>query len=130
MTLETYIEELKKDTIVNELNLKEKALSLPALKAKWVSRLIQHKNEFNRLSTKKKRLIRDSIPQVKENLPVKLSDNYIKSKAEELTSVSSISDKIQEEEKLIDFLERVEKIMSSMTYDLGNIVKVVQLETL
>lgn len=130
MTLDSYIEELKADTIVNELNLKEKSLSLPALKAKWVSRIILHKNKLNNLQRTKKKLLKDTIPQVKDKLPVKLSENYIKEKAEDIVSVSNISEEIDREEKIIDFLEKVEKIMSSMTYDIGNIVKVVQLETL
>jgi len=130
VTLDSYIEELKIDTIVNELNLKEKSLSLPALKAKWVSIIISHRNKLNTLQRTKKKLLKDTIPQVKDKLPVKLSENYIKEKAEDVVSISNISEEIDREEKIIDFLEKVEKIMSSMTYDIGNIVKVVQLETL
>lgn len=130
MTLDLYIEELKKDTAVNELNLKEKSLSLPALKAKWVSRIILHKNTLNSLNKTKKRILKDTIPQVREKLPVKLSDNYIKEQAEDIVSISDITAEIDREEKIIDFLEKVEKIMTSMTYDIGNIIKVVQLETL
>jgi hypothetical protein len=125
-----YIEELKKDTIVNEINLKEKALSLPAIKAKWVARLINHKNNLNTLEKRKKNIIRDALPRVKESLPVKLSDNFIKEKAEETTEVISIVKDIDEEKMIIDFLERTEKVISSMSYDMSNIIKIVQLETL
>ena len=130
MTLDSYIEELKNDTVVNELTLKEKSLCLPALKAKWVSRLINHKNKLRLLQKTKKKILTDTIPAVREKLPVKLSENYIKEKAEDTISVSTITEDIRKEEEIIDFLEKVEKIMSSMTYDLGNIIKVVQLETL
>lgn len=125
-----YIEELKKDTIVNEINLKEKALSLPAIKAKWVARIINHKNNLNILEKRKKNIIRDALPRVKESLPVKLSDNFIKEKAEETTEVISVVKDIDEEKMIIDFLERTEKIISSMSYDMSNIIKIVQLETL
>lgn len=130
MTLESYIEELKKDTVINELNLKEKSLSLPSLKAKWVSRIILHKNTYHKLQRNKKKLIKDTLPIIRENLPVKLSDSYIKEKAEDIGTISSITEEIDREEKIIDFLEKVEKIMSSMTFDVGNIIKVTQLETL
>jgi hypothetical protein len=128
--LDKYIEEFKSDTIINEINLKEKSLMLPGLKAKWVSRLITHKNNLNKLQKNKKKIIKEAIPAVRESLPVKLSDSYIKEHVEEINTVSEFSKKIQDEEVIIDYLEKVEKIMSSMTYDLGNIVKIVQLETL
>jgi hypothetical protein len=128
--LTLYIDELKKDTIVNEINLKEKALSLPAIKAKWVARLINHKNNLNNLERKKKNIIKDAIPKVRESLPVKLSDNFIKEKAEDTTEVSTLIREIEETRSLIDFLERTEKVISSMSYDMSNIIKIVQLETL
>ena len=52
--LEKYIKELETDVIVDELNLKEAALMLPAKKAKWVSRLMLEKNNLNELYKKKK----------------------------------------------------------------------------
>lgn len=130
MNLETYIEELKKDVIVNEFNLKEKALALPGLKAKWVSRLINHTNNLAKIQKSKKDAIRDAIPHIKSNMPVKLTDSFLKEKLEDDGSIKSIQDQITNEEQIVNFLERTEKIMSSMTYDLGNIVKVIQLETL
>ncbi len=128
--LPTYIEELKNDTQINELNLKDKSLHLPALKGKWVARLINHKNTLNILERKKRNAIKDAVPRVKESLPVKLSDNYIKEKAEDVSEVITITKQIEEEKLIIDFLERTEKIISSMSYDLSNIIKIVQLETL
>ena len=44
MSLSKYIDELKNDCIVDEINLKESALILPAKKAKWVSRLILNRH--------------------------------------------------------------------------------------
>jgi hypothetical protein len=128
--INSYIDELKADTTVNELNLRETSLRLPGLKAKWVSRLIIHKNKLNSLQKQKKKLLKEVVPQVRDKLPVKLSDNFIKDKAEEINSVSGITDEIQKEELIIDFLEKAEKVVSSYTYDLGNIVKIVQLETI
>jgi hypothetical protein len=41
-----------------------------------------------------------------------------------------ISQKINEEELIIEFLEKTEKTFTSMTYDISNIIKVIQIETL
>ena len=130
MDIETYIKELGQDTVVNELNLKEKSLTLPGLKAKWVSRLIKHKNSLNSLEKRKKLLIRNILPKVRESLPVKLSDNVIKESAEGTKEIQDINEHIEAEKSIIDFLEKSEKVMTSFTYDISNIIKIVQLETL
>lgn len=130
MDINSYIKELKEDTSVNELVLKEKSLMLPGLKAKWVSRLITHKNTLSDLEKKKKRLLKSIIPKVRESLPVKLNDSVIRDSAEGTKEVNEINEKIEEQKNIIDFLERTEKIMSSFSFDISNIVKVVQLETL
>lgn len=130
MDITSYIKELKEDTLVNELTLKEKSLMLPGLKAKWVSRLINHKNSLSDLEKKKKKLLKSIIPKVRESLPVKLNDNVIRDSAENTKEIHEINEKIEEQKNIIDFLERTEKIMSSFSFDISNIVKVVQLETL
>ena len=55
MSLANYIEELKQDCVVDDINLKDSALMLPAKKAKWVARLVLTKNELNRLEKEKKK---------------------------------------------------------------------------
>lgn len=129
MDLAQYIEELKQDCIVDEINLKESSLLLPAKKAKWVARLIIQKNTLNKLEKEKKELIQKITDLLKEQAVVSLSVAVLKSKAEQHERVLEIDAKIQETKNLIDFLERVEKVMSSMSFDIGNIIKIVQLET-
>ena len=43
--------------------------------------------------------------------------------------MKEVSEKIADEKLIIDFLERAEKIFSSMSFDISNIIKIVQLET-
>lgn len=129
-TIDNYIKELKEDTVVNELNLKEKALMLPGIKAKWVSRLINHKNVITGLEREKKKILKNIIPKVRESLPVKLSENVIRDSAESTKEIHDLNLKIEEEKNIVDFLERTEKIASSFSFDISNIIKVVQLETL
>lgn len=125
----TYIEELKEDTKVDEINLKEKALYLPGIKAKWVARIINHKNNLNRLEKQKPKLINDLIEDIKKESPIKLHNTIAKEKAESLPEVQELNQKISDEKIIIEFLDKVEKIFSSMSFDISNIVKIVQLET-
>lgn len=124
-----YLEELKIDTQVDEISLKEKALLLPGLKAKWVARMINHKNNLNRLEKQKPKIINQIVEKIKNDSPIKLHTNVIKDKAETCDEIRELNEKISEEKLIIDFLERVEKIFSSMSFDISNIVKIVQLET-
>lgn len=129
MELGKYIEELKHDCIVDEINLKESSLLLPAKKAKWVARLILEKNNLNRLDKEKKELIQKIVDLLKEQAVVNLSVPVLRNKAEQHEKVLEIDAKMQTSKNLIDFFERIEKIMSSMSFDIGNIIKIVQLET-
>ncbi len=129
MSLSNYIEELKDDCVVDDINLKESALMLPAKKAKWVTRLILAKNSVNKLEKDKKKQISIIMEKLKQESISTVSNAVLKSLAEKHESVIEIDDKIEENYNLIDFLERVEKVMSSMSFDIGNIVKIVQLET-
>lgn len=129
MSLIKYIEELKNDCIVDEINLKESALILPGKKAKWVARLILEKNNLYRLEKDKKDKINLVIEQLKSEAVSSLSSAVLKNLAEKHEDVIGLDSKMEESKNIIDFLERTEKIMSSMSFDIGNIIKIVQLET-
>jgi hypothetical protein len=129
MSLANYIEELKQDCIVDEMNLKESSLLLPAKKAKWVSRLILEKNNLNRLEKEKKKQLNAIIEKIKQEAVASISAPVLKNLAEKHESILEIDEKMEESKNLIDFLERIEKVMSSMSFDIGNIIKIVQLET-
>jgi len=126
---DSYIEELKNDTKVDELNLKEKALFLPGLKAKWVARLIQHKNFLNKLEKRKPKIVNELIEKYKKESPIKLHMTIAKERAEASSELLDLNKLISEEKIIIDFLEKVEKIFSSMSFDISNIIKIIQIET-
>jgi hypothetical protein len=129
MSLDDIIDELKKDCLIDEINLKESALMLPAKKAKWVARLILQKNKLNDLEKKKKLEVNKFVERKKEEAISPVSINVLKSLAEKECSIMDIDFQIESTKNTIDFLERIEKIMSSLSFDIGNIIKIVQLET-
>ena len=45
-------------------------------------------------------------------------------------TIMKLDRKIKEERLLVEFLEKAEKIFSSMTFDIKNITEIVKLETL
>lgn len=82
MALSNYIEELKQDCIVDDINLKDSALMLPAKKAKWVARLILTKNELNKLEKEKKKQISIVVEKLKEEAVATVSNAVLKNLAE------------------------------------------------
>jgi len=125
----TYVDELRDDTAVDEITLKEKALILPGTKAKWVSRLINHKNNLNKLERQKPKIVNALIEKYKQESPIKLHLAVAKERAETSEELSELNQRISDEKNIVEFLEKVEKIVSSMSFDISNIVKIVQLET-
>jgi len=128
--LDSYIEEIKEDLKIDQFNLKEVALKLPGKKHHWVARLINHKRNLFRLEKEKAELKQAVIEELKEKAPVILSSVAIDKGVSEYQKIKDLNDAIQYEKLVIEFLEKAEKVFSSTSFDVGNIIKVMQLETL
>lgn len=127
--LEKYIQELERDVILDELNMKESALMLPAKKAKWVSRLMLEKTALADLNKKKHQIIKAAVEEVKKESAVRLAQPILEKAAEKHPMVEDIIIKIREKEILIEFLEKVEKTMQSLGFDIKNLIELIKMET-
>ena len=128
--IDKFKEELEKDTHIDELNLLQKQLQLPAIKHKWVARLIDAKRHLNNLIRKKK-VIRAAVVAAleKDGIPPGIPKSSLDKKIENTKSIAEIDEQIQDIEITIEYLEKVESIFRSMTYDLKNIIEINKLET-
>lgn len=129
-TLDLYIEEVKADTQLDELIVKDVQMKLPGLKHKWVGRLIRTKASLQRLQRDKEKLRKTTAEEIRKKSPVAVSIPIAEKTAESSDSIIALSEKIQEHILLIEFLERVEKIFSSMTFDIKNLIEILKLEQL
>lgn len=128
--LEEFKKELQEDTQIDELNLLQKQLMLPAIKHKWVARLIDEKRKLNRLKNNKKIIREGVLSSMEQNgIPPGIPKTKIDRKIETSQSIMKIDEDIQESEIIIEYLEKVETIFRSMTYDLKNIVDITRMET-
>ena len=128
--LDKYSEELNNDTRMDEINIKEVQLKLPGLKHKWIARLIKHKSELKKLN-KLKELAKEKIVNKLTSDPnITLSKISLEKKAESNETMKKIVDKINDEQLIIAYLEKVETIFRSFTYDIKNVVEIMKLETL
>jgi hypothetical protein len=130
VSLEEFKKELNDDTKVDEMNLLQKQLMLPAIKHKWVARLIDQKRYLNQLNRKKKTIRAAVLVSLEQGgIPPGLPKTSLDKKIDASEAIQKIDEEIQETEIMITYLEKVETIFRSMTYDLKNIVEITRMET-
>lgn len=127
--LEQYIIELEKDVRVDQFNVRDCQMKLPAFKHKWVGRLMRHKHEVVKLKQKKHQIKKAVASKIQESSTYKVSKPIADKAAENHESIIDIQNNIEELAIIIEFLEKAERILSSMTFDIKNIVEIMKLET-
>tara|TARA_R100000664_G_scaffold4033_1_gene8426 strand:- start:8 stop:382 length:375 start_codon:yes stop_codon:yes gene_type:complete len=122
------MEEIGKDLVLNDLNLKQQQQRLPARKHFWVGRLIDAKIKRNDLITEKRKLKKDLVKKVIEDSPVRINQTSAETAAERYESVVNLNKSIQEQDTIIEYLEKVEKILSNMHWEIKNVIDMNKME--
>ena len=126
--LEKYNKELTDFFAINEFNVKEVQLRLPGVKHLFVTRLIKHKQLEQKLKKAKENAKNRAAKEIEESSPVLLSSGTVQSAIEKSETIQKINQQIIDNSFIIEFLERTEKILSSTTYDIKNIVEITKME--
>ncbi len=122
--------ELQEDLKIDRMSILEKQLSLPAIKHKWVARLIEHKRTKNNLVKKRKTLKEDALKTLLDkDIPNNIPKIALDKKIESSDVFKKIDCDIEETNLMIDYLEKIESICRSMTFDIKNVVDLEKLET-
>lgn len=127
--LNEFAKEIAEDTKIDQLNILEKQLRLPAIKHKWVSRLMNEKRNKINLEKKKNELKQEVIKSWGDKIPTGIPKASLNSKVESSETIKKIDEQISDSIIVIEYLEKVEKIFSSLTFDIGNAIKLITLET-
>lgn len=125
---EKYRAELESELDLSDFNMKDVQMRMPAIKHKWVARLIQQKIELNKYKNLKKVATDTVVENVRSRNPVLLSDAALMKQAEKHETVQKIISKIEECEILIEYLEKVERVCNGTSYDIKNLVDIKKLE--
>jgi len=120
-----YQNEIVQDIRVDELSLKDKAMIIPTIKHKWVARMMIHKSQLKKFADAKKKAIR----AISANQPVALSKQAVDQATFNNPDIIKLSECIEKLETLIEYLEKVEKLTSSLTFDCKNVIDLQKLET-
>ena len=105
-------------------------MRLPAKKHFWVARLMEAKIKRNNLIKDKKQLKKEVVKKVISDSPVKISQSAAESAAERHESISKLNVFITEQDNIIEYLEKVEKIMGQMHWEIKNIIDINKMEQL
>lgn len=126
---EKYSTEFVEDTKLDELNIKERAMTIVAIKHKWVGRLMRHKIDLKKLENAKKQAVKKvSSGLSKSN--VELTKTAADRVALSNDLVVRIVAEMEKLELIVEYLEKIERILNSMTYDIKNVIDIQKLETL
>ena len=128
--LEQYIKEMGEDVDLDEFNLKDVQLKLPALKHKWVGRLIRAKGSQSAIQDRKDNVIMEIAKEVIATATYQVTLPTAMKAAEKHARVKKINEEMKENRLIIDFLEKGEKIYTGMSFDIKNITEIMKLETL
>ena len=90
---------------------------------------MRHKQEVIKLNQRKQQLRKTVVSKIQENTTYKVSKPAAEKAAGSHESIIEISNKIDELNVVIEFLEKSERILSSMTYDIKNLIEIMRLET-
>ena len=122
--LDKYMTEMSEDTNINEFTMKDIQMKLPGIKHKWAGRLIRSKLDKGELIRKRRRLVSTMSNELIERSPVKLSFPIAKQKVEQHDTIIGMSEGIDDLVIIIEFLEKAERILNSMTFDIKNLTEI------
>ena len=128
--LDEYISELSQDVKIDEFSMKDVQMKLPAIKHKWTGRLIRTKLEIDDNYREKSKLVRNLADMLIKESPVTIGLPLALKKVEDHQKVRDINDKIKRLRLTVEFLEKAERILNSVTFDIKNLVEIIKLETL
>lgn len=123
--ISNFDKELATDLKMDELSLKEKAMLAPVIKHKWVAKTAIHKSALMKLNIAKK----NTLKKITSASPVSLSKATLEHMSSNSPELQAIQENIEKMEVIIAYLEKIEKLTTSLTYDYKNVIDLQKLET-
>lgn len=123
-----YIEQIKADLDINQINIASVARNLPARRHFWTARLIEHKIKISTLERQKQKILKDVSQKLSDDSPVKIDAKNISKAAEQSDQIQKINEEITDNKNIVEFLEQVQRNFFSATYDVKNVIDIMKLE--
>jgi len=120
-------EELLIDVKLTEMNIKDKTLACPGLKAKWLRLMFEERKLLSRMQELKKQKIEEYVANHGlHNIPkIKTIDEAQKS-----DEINKLEKTIFQQKELVDYLEQANKIMMNLNFDIKNAIDIIKMENI
>lgn len=128
--IDQYAKEIESELKVDEFNIKEVSMKTPGRKHHWVTKLINHKKRLIDLKAERFNLKKEISKQIITQSPVKITLPVAEKTAYQHEKMVELQSRIDEQELAVEFLEKVEKTFSALSFDIKNIVEIMKMETL
>lgn len=128
--IERYSKEIETELHIDEFNIKEISLKTPARKHYWVCRLIQHKKSLLDLKAERHTLREEIIQAIQRESPVKVTRPIAEKSSYQHEKMIELQRCIDEQELIVDYLEKVERTFTSLGFDIKNIIEIMKMETI
>ena len=84
----------------------------------------------NNSKKKKAKIKKEIVAKLVDESPVKMTMASVDRTLENTDEIASINEQINDLEHIVEYLEKVEKIYASITYDIKNVCHLKQMETM
>ena len=120
-----YADDFKNDTALNQINLKEKSLSAPGIKTKWVMIWMSEQKKLTKLEKLKELKEREYLQKFGAPDIPKFKTEKEAGSSEEIKKINII---MEEQRDTIRFLFEMCQILKQFGFDISNSIKLIQLE--
>jgi hypothetical protein len=127
--IEKYNEEIKKYVTVDEFNMKQVQMDLPATRHYWVGRLMYHKQEILKLKKLRKEAQKKIADKLEHESPVGLNPKTLEQAQQNHPVIAKIDGQIAEHDLIVEYLGKIEANFRSISFDIKNLIEIVKLET-
>lgn len=127
--IRTYLLEYKEDVKLDQMNLTDKSMQNPAIKARWVARMVEIERERNDLEKLLKKSMKAICKQEKDKSPIQLSQAALEKLAKENEFIQKIQERIDLVEEVKKCLENIVKTVQYFGTDISTALECVKLET-
>jgi hypothetical protein len=127
--IEKYNDEIKKYVTVDEFNMKQVQMDLPATRHYWVGRLMFHKQEILKLKKLRKEAQKKIADKLEHESPVGLNPKTLEQAQQNHPLIGKIDGQIAEHDLIVEYLGKIEANFRSISFDIKNLIEIVKLET-
>ncbi len=128
--IDQYKKEIEEELHVDEFNIKDVAMKTPGRKHFWVCKLIQHKRNLLNLKAERYNLKKELVKLIQQESPIKVTLPIAEKTAYQHEKMIALQYSIDEQDLIIEFLEKTEKTFTSLSFDIKNIIEIMKMEQL